>query len=318
MSGSRKLIAVTGATGQQGSSVVEFLLKDPETFTVRAITRNTSSPAAKALAQRGVEVVQADLASLEQTTKAFEGAYGVFGLTQFYEHGFDAEQLHGKNIVDAAKAAGVQHLVWSSVEGREGECGAISWRSKALIEDHIAKAGLPYVTYFHVPMYYQNFWTSFFAPAYDEEKGFNWSVPFLPDVPIFAFSVEDTGGLVVPAFKDPAKFNGVRIKTVTEFLSLRDLATQFSEVTGEKASLALEITREQFEASRHAPHPAAELMYLSWEYVIRAGPDSGVRDPEQTRSIYPQVKTYKEWVKDAPMVKELVAKLKAEAAAKKA
>ena len=72
-------------------------------------------------------------------------------------------------------------------------------------------------------------------------------------------------------------FAGVRIKTVTEFLSLRDLATQFSEVTGEKASLALEITREQFEASRHAPHPAAELMYLSWEYVIRAGPVSGVR-----------------------------------------
>ena len=69
----------------------------------------------------------------------------------------------------------------------------------------------------------------------------------------------------------------MRIKTVTEFLSLRDLATQFSEVTGEKASLALELTREQFEASRHAPHPAAELMYLSWEYVIRAGPDSGVR-----------------------------------------
>ena len=64
---------------------------------------------------------------------------------------------------------------------------------------------------------------------------------------------------------------------MVEFLSLRDLATQFSEVHGEKASLALELTPEQFEASRHAPHPAAELMYLSWEFVIRAGPESGVR-----------------------------------------
>ena len=64
---------------------------------------------------------------------------------------------------------------------------------------------------------------------------------------------------------------------MVEYLSLRDLATQFTEVTGEKAGLALEMTREQFEASRYVDHPAAELMYLSWEFVIRAGPDSGVR-----------------------------------------
>ena len=71
--------------------------------------------------------------------------------------------------------------------------------------------------------------------------------------------------------------SGAKIKTVTEFLTLRELASQFSEVVGEKASLALEMTPEQFEASRFVDHPAAELMYLSWDYVRRAGPDSGVR-----------------------------------------
>lgn len=70
---------------------------------------------------------------------------------------------------------------------------------------------------------------------------------------------------------------GAKIKIAVEFLSLRDIVGQFSEVSGEKASLALELTPEQFEASRHAPHPAAELMYLSWEFVARAGPDSGYR-----------------------------------------
>lgn len=69
----------------------------------------------------------------------------------------------------------------------------------------------------------------------------------------------------------------MKIKTVVEYVSLRDLATQFTEVTGEKASLALELTPEQFEATRFVDHPAAELMYLSWEYVKRAGPESGVR-----------------------------------------
>ena len=69
----------------------------------------------------------------------------------------------------------------------------------------------------------------------------------------------------------------MKIKTVVEYLSLREIAAQFMEVTGEKASLALELTREQFEATRFVDHPAAELMYLSWEYVTRSGPDSGVR-----------------------------------------
>ncbi|KAI0759300.1 NmrA family protein [Trametes elegans] len=306
-----KLIAVTGATGQQGSSVVDFLLKEPETFSVRAITRDPTSEAAQALARRGVEVVKADLSSLDETAAAFQGAWGVFGVTQFYVHGFDGEQLHGRNIVDGAVRAGVKHSVWSSVEGREGECAAISWRSKALIEDRVIASGIPY-TFVYIPMYYENFWTSFFAPSYDEEKGFNWSVPFLPDVPIFAFSVSDVGGLVVPAFREPEKYTGAKIKTVVDYITLRDIATQFSEVTGEKASLALELTPEQFEASRHADHPAAELMYLSWEYVKRSGPDSGVRSKEQTLSIYPQAKTYREWVKDSPLVKNLVQKLKAE------
>lgn len=111
-------------------------------------------------------------------------------------------------------------------------------------------------------------------------------------------------------------------------------------MTGEKASLALELTPEQFEATRFVDHPAAELMYLSWEYVKRAGPESGVRvsrivydslypytqethlpllqDKKQTLTIYPQAKSYREWVKDSPLVRDLVQKLKAESKQSKA
>jgi len=312
-----RLIVVTGATGQQGGSVVDWLLREPAgTFTVRGVTRNASSEGAQALAAKGVEVVQADLGSLEEVTAAFKDAWGVFGLTQFYEHGYDGEQLHGKNIVEAAKASGVKHLVWSTVEGRAGECEAPSWTSKALIEDRVIESGIPY-TFVYIPMYYENFWTSFFAPAYDEERGFNWSVGFMPDVPIFAFSVEDLGAWVVPAFKEPEAYAGVKVKTVVDYLSLRDLAQQFSEVTGEKASLAMELSKEAFEASRYAPHPAAELMYLSWSFVERAGPDSGYRSKEQTMSIHPGAKSYREWVKDSKLVKDTVERLKREYAAKK-
>lgn len=187
------------------------------TFTIRALTRNSDSPAAKTLSEKGIEVVQADLSSLEQVTSAFSGAWGVFGLTQFYEHGYDAEQLHGKNIVEAAKAADVKHISWSTVEGREGECAAISWKSKAQIEDLIIASEIPY-TFVYIPMYYENFWTSFFAPAYDQEKGFNWSVGFLPDTPIFAFSVADLGAWVVPAFLEPESWKGVTFLIQAHYL----------------------------------------------------------------------------------------------------
>lgn len=214
-------------------------------------------------------------------------------MTQFYEHGYEVEQLHGKNIVDAAKVVGAKHIVLSTVEGREGQCQAVSWTSKALIEDRVIESGIPF-TFVHIPMYYENFWTNFFAPHYNEELGFHWSINFLPDVPIFAYSVADHGGWVVPAFRESEKYTGEnfpgsmccvlnhilpgkRIKIVADYISLRDIVVQFNEMTGEKASLALELTEEQFEASRNADHPAAELMYLSWEYVIRAGPNSGVR-----------------------------------------
>ncbi|KAH6904380.1 NmrA family protein [Coprinopsis sp. MPI-PUGE-AT-0042] len=300
-----KLVVVTGATGQQGSSVVDWLLKEPAgRFKIRGVTRRKDSEASRKLASKGVEVVQADLSNLKETAVAFQGAWGVFGLTQFYENGYEGEQLHGKNIVEAAKAN----------DGREGECKAISWRSKAIIEDRVIASGIPY-TFVYIPMYYENFWTSFFAPSYDQDKGFNWSVGFLPDVPIFAFSVEDLGAWVVPAFRDPEAFAGQKIKIVVEYLTLRDLATQFSEAHGERAVLALELTPEQFEASRHADHPAAELMYLSWEFVRACRPrewcsskssSAGLNEDAKNLSnrtktrpfaFTPGAKSYKDWLK---------------------
>lgn len=194
---------------RQGGSVVDWLLKEPEgEFAIRAVTRNLESPTSKALAAKGVEIFQADLLSLEATVAAFSGAWGVFAVTQFYEHGFDIEQIRGKNIVDACKAVNAKHIVFTTVEGREGECAAISWKSKTLIEDLIIASGIPW-TFVYIPMYYENFWTSFFAPSYNEELGFNWSVGFLPDIPIFAFSVADLGAWVVPAFKEPENYEGI-------------------------------------------------------------------------------------------------------------
>ncbi|KAK0210280.1 NmrA family protein [Desarmillaria ectypa] len=311
-----KLIAVTGATGQQGGSVVEYLLKDPETFTIRAITRNPESTAARNLAAKGIEVVKADLSNLDEVIKAFAGAWGVFAVTQFYEHGYDLEQLHDRNMVEAAKTSNVKHFVWFTVEGREGECKAISWTSKARIEDLVIESGIPW-TFAYIPMYYENFFTPFFPPSYDPEKGFSWSVPVPPEAPIYSMSVEDFGGWVVPAFREPEKYTGVKIKICVEYFSLHNIAQQFSEVTGEKAYLKLELGTKQFEATRYGDHLLAETLFLSWEFVLRSGPGSGVKSTEQTMSINPTARTYRQWLKESQTMKDYVRKVKDEAVAKK-
>src|SRR5688572_2420326 len=110
-----KVVAVVGSTGAQGGGLCRAILADPAGgYSCRAITRDPNKDKAKALAAAGAEVVQADMDDVESLTKAFAGAHAVFGVTNFWEH-FSAakEKAQAKNIADAAKAAGVQHVIWS-------------------------------------------------------------------------------------------------------------------------------------------------------------------------------------------------------------
>src|SRR5437868_15018259 len=114
----KKIIAVIGSTGSQGGGLANAILSDPNGgFAVRAITRKTDGDKAKALAAKGAEVVKADLDDVESLKKAFAGAYAVYGVTNFWEHfSAEKEKAQAKNIADAAKAAGVKHVIWSTLE----------------------------------------------------------------------------------------------------------------------------------------------------------------------------------------------------------
>jgi uncharacterized protein YbjT (DUF2867 family) len=114
----KKIIAVTGATGAQGGGLARAILADPEGgFAVRALTRDPGSEKARALAASGAEVVQADLDDAGSVRAAFTGAYGAFCVTNFWEH-FSAEKevAQARSMAEAAKAAGVKHVVWSTLE----------------------------------------------------------------------------------------------------------------------------------------------------------------------------------------------------------
>ncbi|KAH8591019.1 NmrA-like family protein [Bisporella sp. PMI_857] len=145
---SKKIIVVFGATGNQGGSVVQTLLKDPE-YEVRAITRDTSKPAAAALAEKGAIVLKADLDDKESLRVVLKDAYGVFAVTNFMDS-FDVEReiQQGKNVADIAKELSIQHLIWSTLPHVSKVSGGkytkvVHFDSKAIVEEYINFLGIP-------------------------------------------------------------------------------------------------------------------------------------------------------------------------------
>ncbi len=124
-----RLIVVTGATGKQGGAVIRHLSKQGG-WKLRAVTRHPESEAARALAAQGIEVVQGDMANRADMDRALQGAYGVFSVQNTWEAGVDGEIAQGKNVADAAKAAGVQHFVYTSVGGAERATGHPAFRQQ--------------------------------------------------------------------------------------------------------------------------------------------------------------------------------------------
>src|SRR5215472_1395622 len=127
-------ILVTGATGRQGGAVVRHLKK--RGCRVRALTRNSSKPSARALAESGVEVVSGDLDKPDSLLAALRGMRGVFSVQNWWETGTAGEIRQGKNVADAARAAKVELLVYSSVGGAQKQPDITHWRTKWEVENH--------------------------------------------------------------------------------------------------------------------------------------------------------------------------------------
>src|SRR3990172_1051221 len=151
-----KIISVTGATGQQGGAVAGKLLADG--WKVRALTRDTSKPAAQQLKALGAELVAGDMDNRAELDAAFEGAYGVFSVQNFWlpNVGFEGEIRQGKNVADAAKAAGIQHFVYSSVGAAQRGMGQKHFESKWIIEQQIHSLDIPY-TILRPAAFFENF-----------------------------------------------------------------------------------------------------------------------------------------------------------------
>src|SRR2546422_11699930 len=200
-SNDKKLIAVIGATGQQGGGVVRALQARGQ-FKVRALTRNPDKY--RELAE---EVVDVDLDQPETLNAAFEGAHGVFLVTNFWAYGGADELKQATAAVRAAKDAGVKHFIWSTLPDVEaisgGKFNVPHFTGKAKIDRIVKEAGFANHTFVIAPFYYQNLMGAL-APQKQADGTLGWALPLNPDVRcIHMGDIRELGDIVAGAFEHP-------------------------------------------------------------------------------------------------------------------
>lgn len=302
-----KIIAIVGATGAQGGGVARAILNDLKSeFKVRALTRNVNTDKAKALANSGAEVVQADLDDIESLKKAFEGAYGAFCITNFWEHFSPEKEIQqAKNQAEAAKAAGVQHVIWSSLnDTRElvplnddrmptlmGKYKVPHFDAKGESDKFFLVNGPP-STVLHTVFYWDNLIHFGLGPKRGEDGKLAIAFP-MGDKKLPGIAVEDIGKAVYGIFKAGDKYVGKTVGIAGEHISGKEMANALSDVAGEQVNY-IDVPPEVY---RSWDFPGAEDMGNMFQFKRDFEKQyTQSRDIALTRTLNPELMDFKGWL----------------------
>ncbi|HRG67708.1 MAG TPA: NmrA/HSCARG family protein [Saprospiraceae bacterium] len=287
----KKIIAVIGATGSQGKGVIDSILKNG-TFKARAVTRNPENYTGKA-----EEVVKGDLKDLASLTEAFKNAHGVFVVTNFWE-GAD-EIAQGKIAIQAAKDAGINHFIWSTLPNVEkisnGKFDVPHFTGKAKVDELVKKAGFKYYTFVQPPFYYQNFSGMLGAqPKQDGSTG--WTLPIDPTKKVIHMSdITDLGKVVVGAFLSPEKVGqGSYLALATELNSFNDVLEKY-KANGKVYSFT-QVPGDLFSTFFEGAKEISEMMAY-FENFSYMGPDSEINIQQANAVSTESFKSLDEWIK---------------------
>lgn len=282
MSNSNKLIVVAGATGQQGGAVARHLLKNG--WQVRALTRDPNKDAAKGLAALGAEIFQNDLDDRAGLDAALTDAYGAFAVQNFWlpNVGYDGEVKQGKLFADAAKAAGVQHFVYSSVGAAHRGMGQKHFDSKWVIEQYIQSLNLPYTILRPVAFMDNYFWQQ---PAISNGMFFGFGLP--PAKGLQLIAVDDIGGITAVVFAQPGEYIGKTLEIAGDELTEVVLAATLAKVIGRPVNaLPMQMPEGQ------APTEEQIAMFNFFHGEAYAA------DIAAVRKIYPPLKSFETWLNE--------------------
>ncbi|XP_066294357.1 nmrA-like family domain-containing protein 1 [Branchiostoma lanceolatum] len=284
-----KLITVFGATGTQGGSVANALLEDQD-FKVRAVTRNASSDKAKALQGKGAEIVQASLDDPSTLGPALQGSHGVFVVTNYWEHMDQEREIkQGKDIADAAKSAGVLHVVFSGLENVEKIAGfpCPHFDNKGQIEEYMTSLELP-VTFVRYSAFYENY-ISGLKPKKQEDGTYVLGVP-MEGAAMDIVSAGDMGPAVRAIFKNRAEWLGRAVGFSGDKLTIQQTADILSKHLAPKVFNSSDMTADAF---GQLGFPGADDLGNMFKFYRLHNPDRSV---ELTRQLHPAAKTFDTWV----------------------
>ncbi len=303
----KKTIVVVGATGAQGGGLVRAILNDPNhEFSVRAITRDVSSDKAKELAKLGAEVVAANVDDVESLKKAFHGAYGAYCVTFFWDHfSPEKEMADAKAMAEAAKHAGIQHVIWSTLDDTRkwilltdnrmptlmGKYKVPHFDAKGESNHFFTDLGLP-VTMFNTVFYWDNFIYFGLGPKKGPDGKLAITMP-MGDKKLPGIAAADIGKCALGIFKAGQKYIGKTVGIAGEHLTGKQMAESFSRVLGQ----AVVYNAIEPEVYRSFGFPGAEDMGNMFQFKRDFEKEyCKSRDIELSRSLNPSLLSFNQWL----------------------
>jgi len=224
----KPIVLVTGGTGSQGGAVVTELLKS-DAVTVRILTRNTDSLKAQSLKSKGVELVKGDMFDESSIKTALTGVDRAFLVTDYQVKGVEGETQSGNLFVDVAAAAGVKHLVFSSVGDAETNTGVPHFESKYKVEQHLTASAIPSWTILRPVAFMENFPTESGVQRMMTLGMFDAA---LQGKSIKLVSVQDIGWFAARALEKPEEWKGKIVQLVGDDVTIPQLKAAYAKVEG--------------------------------------------------------------------------------------
>jgi uncharacterized protein YbjT (DUF2867 family) len=304
---STKLIAVVGATGAQGGGLVRAILADPSSgFRARAITRKASGDKAAELRKLGAEVVEADIDNEASVAKAFEGAYGAFCITNFWEHFTPAKEVsQARNMAQAAKTAKLEHVVWSTLEDTRKRVPLADSRMPTLLEKYkvphfdakgeadalFEEAGVP-TTYLLTTFYWENFIYFGMGPKKGTDGKYALTLP-MGSARLSGIAAEDIGKCAYGIFRQGSQWIGKRVGIAGDHVTGAQMAAEMSSALNKEVGYNA-ISPAVY---RGLGFPGAEDLGNMFQYYTEFEKEfSAARSLDTSRSLNPQLLSFKAWL----------------------
>jgi uncharacterized protein YbjT (DUF2867 family) len=221
---SNPTILVTGATGKQGGSLIRALQGKP--VSIRAMTRQPDGETGRALSAQGVQVVKGDLDDEASLHDALRGAWAAFAVQNTWEAGVEKEEAQGKRIAQAAKAAGVQHFVYSSVGSAHLETGIPHFENKSRVEETVRSLGFPTFAILRPVFFMENLVSPWFL------NGDVLATAMKPTTKLQMIAADDIGRFAAQLVLDPKRFNGRAVDVAGDARTMPEAAAILSRALG--------------------------------------------------------------------------------------